>query len=65
MGGVLLIITGFCWFLYKVIADSCVSQAPFGTDYDKVYRDLRVKKVDAKTVDRRISNGYYVKNSEK
>ena len=60
MGGILLVIIGFGWLLYKIISEACITPAPKGTDYRQVTIDLN-KGVSAKTVNKRISNGYYVK----
>lgn len=60
MGGILLVIIGFGWLLYKIISEACITPAPKGTDYRQVTIDLN-KGVSAKTVNKRISNGYYKK----
>ena len=60
MGGILLVIIGFGWLLFKLISEACITPAPKGTDYRQVTIDLN-KGVSAKTVNKRISNGYYVK----
>lgn len=59
MGGILLVIIGFGWLLYKIISEACITPAPKGTDYRQVTIDLN-KGVSPKVVDKRISNGYYV-----
>lgn len=60
MGGILVVIIGFGWLLYKIISEACITPAPKGTDYRQVTIDLN-KGVSAKTVNKRISNGYYKK----
>ena len=60
MGGILVVIIGFGWLLFKLISDACITPAPKGTDYRQVTIDLN-KGVSAKTVNKRISNGYYKK----
>ena len=60
MGGILLVIIGFGWLLFKLISEACITPAPKGTDYRQVTIDLN-KGVSAKTVNKRISNGYYKK----
>ena len=60
MEGILLVIIGFGWSLFKIISEACITPAPKGTNYRQATIDLS-KGVSAKTVDRRISNGYYVK----
>lgn len=60
MGGILLVIIGFGWLLFKLISEACITQAPKGTDYRQVTIDLN-KGVSAKTVNKRISSGYYKK----
>ena len=60
MGGILVVIIGFGWLLYKIISETCITPAPKGTDYRQVTIDLN-RGVSAKTVNKRISNGYYKK----
>ena len=60
MGGILVVIIGFGWLLYKIISEAYITPAPKGTDYRQVTIDLN-KGVSAKTVNKRISNGYYKK----
>ena len=60
MGGILLVIIGFGWLLFKLISEACITPTPKGTDYRQVTIDLN-KGVSAKTVNKRISNGYYKK----
>ena len=60
MGGILVVIIGFGWLLFKIISEACITPAPKGTDYRQVTIDLN-KGVSAKTVNKRISNGYYKK----
>ena len=60
MGGILLVIIGVGWLLFKLISEACITPAPKGTDYRQVTIDLN-KGVSAKTVNKRISNGYYKK----
>ena len=60
MGGILVVIIGFGWLLFKLIIEACITPAPKGTDYRQVTIDLN-KGVSPKVVDKRISNGYYVK----
>ena len=60
MGGILVVIIGFGWLLFKLISEACITPAPKGTDYRQVTIDLN-KGVSAKTVNKRISNGYYKK----
>lgn len=60
MGGILVVIIGFGWLLFKLISEACITPAPKGTDYRQVTIDLN-KGVSAKNVNKRISNGYYVK----
>jgi len=58
--GILLVIIGFGWLLFKLISEACITPAPKGTDYRQASLDLN-KGVSAKTVNKRISNGYYKK----
>ena len=60
MGGILVVIIGFGWLLFKLISEACITPAPKGTDYRQVTIDLN-KGVSVKNVNKRISNGYYVK----
>ena len=60
MGGILVVIIGFGWLLFKLISEACITPAPKGTDYRQVTIDLN-KGVSAKTVNKRISSGYYKK----
>ena len=60
MGGILLVIIVFGWLLFKLISEACITPAPKGTDYRQVTIDLN-NGVVPKVVDKRISNGYYVK----
>lgn len=60
MGGVILVIIGLGWFCWQLIKDACIKQVPPGTDYRQAYIDSH-KGVSGKQLDRRMSNGYYVK----
>ena len=60
MEGILLVIIGFGWLLFKVVSEACITPAAKGTDYRQVTIDLN-KGCNVKTVNKRISNGYYVK----
>ena len=60
MGGILVIIIGFGWLLFKLISEACITPAPKGTNYRQASLDLN-RGVSAKTVNKRISNGYYKK----
>ena len=53
MGGILVVIIGFGWLLYKIISEACITPAPKGTDYRQVTIDLN-KGVSAKTANKRI-----------
>ena len=39
MEGILLVIIGFGWFLFKVISEACITPATKGTDYRQVVID--------------------------
>ena len=58
--GILLVIIGFGWLLFKLISEACITPAPKGTNYRQASLDLN-KGISAKTVNKRISNGYYKK----
>ena len=58
--GILLVIIGFGWLLFKLISEACITPAPKGTNYRQASLDLN-RGVSAKTVNKRISNGYYKK----
>ena len=58
--GILLVIIGFGWLLFKIISEACITPAPKGTNYRQASLDLN-RGVSAKTVNKRISNGYYKK----
>lgn len=56
----ILNLLGLGWVTKEIVKDSCIKPAAKGTDYRQATIDL-AKGVDPKTVDKRISNGYYVK----
>ena len=58
--GILLVIIGFGWLLFKLISEACITPAPKGTNYRQASLDLN-RGVSTKTVNKRISNGYYKK----
>lgn len=59
----ILNLLGLGWVAKEIVKDSCIKPAAKGTDYRQATIDL-AKGVDPKTVDKRISNGYYVKNKD-
>ena len=56
----ILNLLGLGWVAKEIVKDSCIKPAAKGMDYRQVTIDLN-KGVDPKIVNRRISNGYYVK----
>ena len=56
----ILNLLGLGWAAKEIVKDSCIKPAAKGTDDRQVTIDLN-KGVDPKIVNRRISNGYYVK----
>ena len=58
--GIILVVFGIIWLVAVLIKEACITQAPSGTNYRQATIDLS-KGVSGKTVDRRISSGYYVK----
>lgn len=58
MGALLFI--GLIWFIPKLVKELFITQVPRGTDYRQVYIDSH-SGVSGRTLDRRMSNGYYVK----
>lgn len=55
-----LLFIGLIWFLCELLKDVSIRPVPPGTDYRQAYIDSH-KGVSGKTLDRRMSNGYYVK----
>ena len=58
MGALLFI--GLIWFIPKFVSEVFITQVPKGTDYRQVYIDS-YSGVSGRTLDRRMSNGYYTK----
>ena len=59
MGG-LIIVLGLGWLFYQLIKDASIKPVPPGTDYTQAIIDSS-KGVSGKEIDRRMTNGYYVK----
>ncbi len=63
MGG-LIIVLGLGWLIYQLIKDANIKPASKGTDYRQAFIDLNTGKCNAKEMDKRVSNGYYVKKDK-
>ena len=48
------------WLVYQFIKDACIKPVPPGTDYRQAIIDSS-KGVSGKEINRRMTNGYYVK----
>lgn len=63
MGG-LIIVVGLGWLVYHLLKDACIKPVPPGTDYTQAIIDSS-RGVSGKELDRRMTNGYYVKKEIK
>ena len=63
MGGLLTVI-GLGWLLYQIIKDETIKPVPPNTDYRQAIIDRYKYNLSAKEMDKRLTNGYYVKKDE-
>ena len=59
-----LIIRYLGWLEYQLIKDASIKPVPPGTDYTQAIIDSS-RGVSGKEIDRRMTNGYYVKKDDK
>lgn len=57
----MLVIVGIIWFVVELLKEAAIKPAAPGTDYRRANMDYYSGKISAKELDRRVSNGYYVK----
>lgn len=57
-------VLGFGWLAYQLIKDACIKPVPPGTDYRQAVIDS-AKGIKGKELDKRMTNGYYVKKDDK
>lgn len=62
--GAVIIVLGLGWLIYQLIKDASIKPVPPGTDYTQVIIDS-AKGVKGKELDKRMTNGYYVKKDKK
>lgn len=62
--GALLIIVGIGWLVYTIAKEETTKPAPPNTDYRQAFIDLNTGKCNAKESNKRVTNGYYVKNDK-
>ena len=63
MGG-LLIVIGLGWLLYQIVKDETTKPVPPNTDYRQAIIDRYKYNLSGKEMDKRLTNGYYVKKDE-
>lgn len=62
--GWLVIVLGLGWLAYQLIKDAFTKPVPPGTDYTQAIIDSS-RGVSGKEINRRMTNGYYVKKDDK
>ena len=62
--GAFLIIIGLGWLVITILKEETTKQAPPNTDWRQVFIDSNSGKFSAKEVDKRVTNGYYVKKDK-
>lgn len=56
-----LTIIGIIWIIWQLIKDASIKPCAPGTDFRQAYIDVNTGKCTGKELNKRLSNGYYVK----
>ena len=60
----LWILAGIFWIIWQLAKESNVKQVPKNSDFIQANNDYYSGKYSAKEVDKRLQNGYYVKQDK-
>lgn len=64
MEGLLVVIIGLVLLLSPFMKDAMIKPCAKGTDHTKAVSDVLSGRIDAKTLDKRLTDGYYVKKDK-